>query len=132
MGAMQRTKGAEGERELARLLRELLGANMTRNLVQTRSGGADLLGLPGWAIEVKRANRPRLLEWWLQTCQQAEATGQRPALFYRADRQPWRAVVALRHIATGFENAPLAMRIETDLDCFAAVARELSAAVADC
>ena len=93
MTAMQQRKGKEGERELARLLREHLGAGVTRNLAQARQGGVDLQGLSGWAIEVKRAARPRLAEWWVQTCQQAEATGQRPALFYRLDRQLWRVVV---------------------------------------
>lgn len=86
--------------------------------------GADLQGLPGWSIEVKRANRPRLAEWWLQTCTQAEATGQRPALCYRLDRQTWRVVVALRHVATGFDHAPLGLRMETDLEVFAALVRE--------
>lgn len=121
---MQRRKGANGERELAGLLRELLGADVVRNLMQARAGGCDLLGIEGWAIEVKRANRPRLMEWWLQTCQQAEATGQRPALFYRLDRQSWRVVVALRHVATGFDHAPLALRLETDVEVFAALVRE--------
>ena len=125
MTAMQQRKGKEGERELARLLREHLGADVTRNLLQARQGGADLLGVHGWAIEVRRAARARLAEWWQQTCQQAEAEGQRPALFYRLDRQPWRCVVALRHIAAGFDHAPLALRVETDIEVFAALAREL-------
>jgi len=34
-------------------------------------------------------------------------------------------VVALRHVATGFESAPLALRLETDIEVFAALAREL-------
>lgn len=124
MGAMQRRKGKAGELELSRLLRDLLGADVARNLAQAREPGADLLGLPGWAVEVKRAARARLSEWWLQACQQAESTGQKPALFYRLDRQPWRCVVALRHVATGFESAPLALRLETDVDVFAALVRE--------
>ena len=41
MAAMQRRKGKAGELELARLLRELLGANVARNLVQARQGGAE-------------------------------------------------------------------------------------------
>lgn len=122
MTAMQRRKGKAGELELARLLREHLGADVARNLEQSRQGGADLLGLPGWAVEVKRAAQARLSEWWLQTCQQAESTGQRPALFYRLDRQPWRCVVALRHVAAGFESAPLALRLETDIEVFVALA----------
>ncbi len=105
MGAMQRRKGKAGELELARLLREHLGADVARNLEQTRQGGADLLGIDG-------------------TCTQAEATGQRPALFYRLDRQPWRVVIALRHVAAGFGHAPLLLRIETDVEVFAALVRE--------
>lgn len=128
MSEMQRRKGARGERELAGLLREHLGANVARNLMQSREGGGDLLGLANWSVEVKRAARPRLSEWWLQTCQQAEATGQRPALFYRLDRQSWRVVVALRHVAAGFDHAPLSMRLETDVEVFAALAREVLAA----
>lgn len=124
MSAMQQRKGASGERELAGLLREHLGTDVARNLEQARQGGADLLGIPGWAIECKRANRPRLSEWWEQACTQAESTGQRPALFYRLDRQPWRVVVALRHVATGFDHAPLVLRLETDVEVFAALVRE--------
>ena len=110
--------------EIARLLREHLGADVARNLMQSREGGGDLLGLANWSVEVKRASRPRLTEWWLQACQQAELTGQQPALLYRLDRQPWRCVVALRHVATGFESAPLALRLETDVEVFAALVRE--------
>lgn len=124
MSAMQRRKGADGERELARLLRESLGAGVFRNLDQPRQGGADLLGIAGWAIEVKRATRPALAAWWSQACAQADALACRPALAYRLDRQPWRVVVALRHIATGFEFAPLEMRVETDLEVFTALVRE--------
>lgn len=124
MSAMQRRKGATGERELARLLRDLLGADVLRNLDQPRQGGADLLGISGWAIEVKRAARPALPAWWQQTCEQADRCQCKPALAYRLDRHPWLVVVALRHIANGFENAPMALRIETDLDVFAALVRE--------
>lgn len=117
-------KGKNGERELARLLRDHLGADVVRNLEQARQGGADLLGIAGWAVEVKRAARPRMAEWWHQARQQADATGQRPALCYRLDRQPWRVVVALRHVATGFGAAPLSMTVETDIETFAALVRE--------
>lgn len=124
MSASQRRKGKASELEIARLLREHLGAVVERNLMQSREGGADLQGLPGWSVEVKRAARPRLSEWWHQTCTQAEAANARPVLFYRLDRQPWRAVLALRDVATGFENAPWSMRLETDLEAFAALVRE--------
>lgn len=124
MSAMQRRKGKAGEQELARLLREHLGIEVSRNLLQAREGGADLLGVLGWAIEVKRAVRPSLASWWQQTCRQAEDAGERPVLAYRLDRHPWRFVLALRHVAHGFEHAPLSMQVETDLEVFAALVRE--------
>lgn len=127
MSASQRRKGKSGELELSKLLREHLGVDVARNLAQAREGGADQSGLPGWALEVKRAAQPRLPEWWLQTCQQAEAAGLRPVLAYRLDRQPWRVVLALRHVAAGFENAPLSLRLETDIEVFVALVQALAA-----
>ena len=121
---MQRRKGATGERELAHQLREWLGCAVTRNLEQARSGGCDLLGIPGWAIECKRAARPRLSDWWRQCCEQAQSTEARPALCYRLDRQPWRVMLALRDVADGFHQAPLSQTVETSLEVFAALVRE--------
>lgn len=92
-----RTKGASGEREVARILADELGIQMVRNLAQARNGGSDLIGLPGWSVEVKRAKAVTagmVGEWWTQAEAQAIREGKRPALAYRADRQPWR--VALR------------------------------------
>ena len=54
MSAMQRNKGRSGEQEVARLIRDWLGLDVHRNWqAQTAEGGADLSGVPGWAIEVK-------------------------------------------------------------------------------
>ncbi len=58
MGAMQRRKGKAGELELARLLREHLGADVARNLEQTRQGGADLLGIDGGSRSEARGPAP--------------------------------------------------------------------------
>lgn len=125
MTAMQQRKGRRGEQELAGLLRDLLGADIVRNLSQSRDGGCDLVGLPGWSLEVKRrAGHQRLETWWAQCCRQAEDAGLRPALAYRLDRRPWRFVLPLR-VVPGFENAPLELRIETGLVEFAALIREL-------
>ena len=57
-----RRKGKRGELEVAALLRDLLGTAVVRNLTQTRDGGHDLIGLPGWSAEVKRAAKPRVSE----------------------------------------------------------------------
>lgn len=133
---MQRRKGADGERELAKVLSELLGVELKRNLSQPREGGVDLKEempsmLDPWAIESKRAKKPLLNTWWQQTCEQAEKAGKRPVLFYRIDRQQWRVVMALRHVATGFDHAPLTLRLETDLEVFAVIAREVHHAAPD-
>ena len=106
MTKMQRTKGAAGERELFALLSEQLGVTVTRNLTQTRGGGADALDVPGWAIECKRQEALSIASWWSQATRQAEATGRKPALFYRQSRKPWRAVLDLSHVAPGIFTTP--------------------------
>lgn len=103
-GAKSRNKGAAGERELARLLSDELGLEVTRNLLQAREGGHDLDGIPGWCLEVKR--RAKVTEadkrrWWEQACAAAfdadlhSETDVRAAVLYRADRADWRAIVRL-------------------------------------
>ena len=95
MGAMSRTKGKAGECEVAAILAELTG-NQVRRRVRQHDGDDDLVGLPGWSVEVKRyASAPLALvagSWWPQAVEQARMTGSLPVLFYRGDRQPWRVV----------------------------------------
>jgi Holliday junction resolvase len=86
-----RNKGKRGERELANLLQEYLGRDVTRNLAQSRDGGHDL-NLEGLALEVKRREVLALREWWDQALDQA-VDGRVPVLAYRASRRPWRFVV---------------------------------------
>ncbi|MDQ3580514.1 MAG: hypothetical protein M3495_02290 [Pseudomonadota bacterium] len=120
-----RRKGKAGEREAALLLQDLLGTAVVRNLTQTRDGGHDLIGIAGWSVEVKRAAKPRIAEWWAQAARQAN--GARPVLIYRVDRRPWRAVIALRDVVLGFEGQPrdeLTWTLEASLEVFAALVRE--------
>lgn len=98
MSASQRRKGAQAERELFRLLSDELGRAVSRNLTQTRGGGADCIDLPGWAIECKRAEALKLSTWWQQAQQQADRTSARPVLFYRRSRHPWRAIFDLNDV----------------------------------
>ena len=74
-----RRKGRAGEQELARLLRDELGEKIFRNWqAQAAEGGADLAGLAGFAIEVKRhasATFADLERWWQQACYQARPGG---------------------------------------------------------
>ena len=98
-GAMSRGKGARGEREAKALV---LGwaepvyrhagvepPTLERNLMQSRSGGFDLVGIPWLALEVKRQENPQLPAWWRQTVRQS-GEGQVPFLMWRGNRQSWR------------------------------------------
>lgn len=89
-----RAKGASGELELARLLTRWaldvgIDLNMVRNLEQTRSGGHDLLGCPGLAIECKRVETLDVNGWWRQCVRQATEAGLQPLLCYRQNRKSW-------------------------------------------
>lgn len=95
-----RAKGKSAEREVILKLKELLPSELTselsRNLEQTRNGGHDIVGLPGWAIEVKRYAKVTpadMTGFWEQATEQARKDGSRPALAYREDRRDWRVVV---------------------------------------
>ena len=133
MGAMQRRKGARGERELIALLREHLGEELTRNLDQVRDGGADLTGgvlLAGYAIECKRAAKPELKAWWEQAFSQAYdiADGRAPVLAYRIDRarEKWRFVLPVSEFVGGdWRSWPgLEYTVSMGIHAFAAVVRD--------
>jgi len=93
MSRMSRTKGAAGERELCRLLTGELGIEVRRNIAQARSGGADCLELPGFAIECKRTERMARPTWWAQAVEQGGKVQAEPIVFYRRSREPWQALV---------------------------------------
>lgn len=132
MGLMQRTKGQVGEREIARILSDLLGTSVER-LVRQHDGDSDLDGLEGWAVEVKRAKTPKIPRWWQQAVTQAVLADRRPVLFYRIDRHKWRAVWSLSCVLA--DHLPgwigLDMVVESSVEAWAAVYREISAREAD-
>ena len=97
MSKTSRQKGQRGEREVCKLLAEILGGEYKRNLMQTQEGGYDVLGLDGFAIEVKYQEKLQIEKWWKQTVEQAEKPnrlqGEIPVLFFRRSREKWRVVV---------------------------------------
>lgn len=137
MGKMQRAKGQRGEREFLTLLSEELlklgvDIELTRNLQQTRQGGADCLSLPGFAIEVKRSKNSQIPTWWAQAVRQAESVGAVPVLAWRRNRASWTVylhheVVGLPKRATG-RNRHL---IPLTLCEFAAIAADILTQSAD-
>jgi len=86
-----RDKGQRGEREFLGLLSELLEleVSLTRNLSQTRGGGADCIELPGYSIEVKNCATVTLSSWWKQATRQAQLSQSIPILAYKVPRKGW-------------------------------------------
>lgn len=88
-GRASQRKGADGERELAALLRE-------HGYLAERGGSLsfgevpDLTGLPGVHIEVKRVERLNVPEAVKQASRDAERFQDgAPAVFHRRNREPW-------------------------------------------
>jgi len=98
-----RVKGANFERELAKMIYDELGVQTKRDLEQYRaSDHGDLIGLDGWTIEAKRyahnAGGNFKPEWWAQVTSAANVTATEPVLIFKYDRQPIKCVVLLSSI----------------------------------
>jgi Holliday junction resolvase len=107
-----RNKGRSGEQEIARTLRDELGLEVTRNWQQQAAqGGVDIIGVPGWAIEVKRAKQWSH-EWWTQTAAQAARTGDDPVLLYRLDYKTWRCQSFTSYVYWGRTTEPPKLKNE--------------------
>lgn len=92
-GKGKRLKGAQGERELAKLLEDELGFVVTRNLGQARDGGDDIT-IQKFRIEVKRQERLSVMAWCEQV-EQACKTGDVPVVAFRQNGKPWRVVLRM-------------------------------------
>ena len=94
MSKSQREKGKRGERELAKILREM-GFNTRRGQQYCGAAGdADVIGIDGLHIECKRQERMQLWAWM----KQAEAErylADVPVVMHRANDQPWLVTVPL-------------------------------------
>lgn len=130
MGKMQRNKGANGEREVLALLSERLGVTLSRNLSQTRNGGADCVELGRIRLEVKRQERLNINAWWKQAEEQSlllvtnvtnNNKGERliPVLAYRQSRKPWAFVLDASDIPILESRGHL---LHMDIDTFCAIA----------
>lgn len=88
-------KGAEGERELARMLEDE-GYTVQRGGSLSFGDKPDLYGLPGIHIEVKRRERLNLSEAMVQAVRDSERFGDGdPAVFHRRNREPWLVTMKL-------------------------------------
>lgn len=100
-----RQKGANGERELAKTLNDIVNTLLVkhgiavpekpviqRNQNQTAVGGNDLSNTFGLGIEVKRQENLNVEAWWRQCVQAAERNHEIPVLIYRQNKTAWRVV----------------------------------------
>lgn len=95
MGKASQRKGADGERELARLLREH-GYDIQRGGSLSFGTAPDLTGLPGIHIEVKRVERLNIPQAMQQAIRDSEKFHDgKPALFHRKSRSPWLVTMRL-------------------------------------
>lgn len=125
MAINSRNKGANGEREIIRILEDELGVRLERNLAQSFAGGHDLLGLDEWALEIKRYRQvgiPEKRAFWVQAVEQANRVGKRPAVIFREDRKPWRVLVQIE--TECFEQISFHSTAEISLELFISLIRE--------
>lgn len=84
-------KGNRGEREIAAKLREY-GYDTRRGTQYNGPIEADVEGLPGIHIEVKRVERLNIHEAMKQSRRDAKP-GEIPIVIHRRNREPWRVTM---------------------------------------
>jgi len=99
MGKAQRSKGARGERQIAKELGEMLDVDLNRDLSQSRDGGGDLLGLPGWVIEVKSYAAFAVTAHLEQAHKACKETDLRPLVILNPDRKEAMALLYMSDLA---------------------------------
>lgn len=93
MGAMQRRKGAAGEREWVAVLRLYGYDTAGRELDQSRDGGGDVI-VDDLLFEVKRYHSIAVRKWLDQACVSADAKRKMPVVAMREDgRTDWMVLV---------------------------------------
>ena len=117
MGIDVRQKGAEGERQVIKMLTPIIIAVMQemefpqdkidasmkmvqRNQNQSAVGGNDLSNTFGMSIEVKRQEQLAINTWWAQCEAAALRNNELPVLIFKQNNKPW------RFITYGFLHAP--------------------------
>lgn len=107
MGINIRTKGQEGEREVARAMNSIVESVLQkheikipekpivqRNQNQSAVGGSDLQNPFRLAVEVKRQEALSINTWWKQCCTSAIADGAIPVLLFRQNgNRSWRCIL---------------------------------------
>lgn len=97
-GRAAREKGKRGEREVAQRFKDagFTGARRTAQYCGKTGDAADVTGVPGLHIEVKRVEREAVRKWITQAVRDADAAGQGdiPVVAHRKSGDEW--LVTLR------------------------------------
>lgn len=127
-----RQKGANGERQLAAQLNEIVNALLLkhglpvpgkpviqRNQNQSAVGGNDLSNTFGLGIEVKRQENLNVEAWWRQCVDAAARNHEFPVLVYRQNKSAWRVVMSVwAQLPEGAGSAAAQMRAEIKWETF--------------
>lgn len=101
-----RTKGKTGELELARILREHGYQSRRGQQYCGTSGDADVIGIPGVHIEVKRVEKLNIEKAMEQSRSDARQ-GEIPIVAHRKNRKPWLVTMDLEDFLELYEQATL-------------------------
>lgn len=95
MGKFERDKGQRGERLFIQAMEDAGYPKgiLTRNLNQTRNGGADIIDVPTLAIETKNHKTLTIPAWWKQALSQTTPDNPIPILAYKPARKPFAVMV---------------------------------------
>lgn len=99
-----RRKGKEGELELARILREYGYEARRGQQYSGASGDADVIGLPGVHIEVKRVENLNI-DAAMEQAQRDARAGERPVVIHRKNGKKWKVTMSLMDFIELYEGA---------------------------
>lgn len=104
MGGKSTRKGADGEREVASILREW-GYSVERGGTQSYGARPDIYGLDGIHLEIKRSENARIWEWMQQSQKDAARFGDGwPTVVFRRNRSEWLICMDLENWLTMYRS----------------------------
>ena len=86
-----RTKGAVAEREVAKLLRSQGHTEARRGQQYSGIGQADVIGVKGIHLEIKRQERVQDEQWLKQS--ERDAKNEIPVVMYRRNHEQWKILI---------------------------------------
>lgn len=134
-----RSKGQRGERQVKDIFQKVMDEvgneiglpwipEVKRNLMQTMEGGADLVGIPGFAVEVKFCENLQIEKWWEQAQRQARSLDDwathmnqplvEALLVFRQKNRPWQVCMMARLETHPYECDGGMWRVQLSLDDF--------------